>query len=438
MRRAGGRPNRRNYPPQRVSGSGDGAYDPIFDEADGLAEYDFALSTVTVQDASVANGSAFDQASWTKTQVTVTANADGTADRITVDVAATTPTVSQNVANAGINSTLNPPMIFTVDVQSADVVWILIETRATIANNRTWFRIDGTPSVGTNGANHTGAANTDVDGYRRLTLTMNANASTAIFAIRPVDADNSVTTSGDGTSFLAKNASVVQRRVSGITNRLTGSADMAMATAGLQLGYDATGYNGGPCCVGYGSQYLLSTEAAIIAALSGTDKPHTLFAAAQCPTSPDALQSFFGAGNSGTATNSTRMWGTITTGNGRLRASHLDDAAGNAGVEAAANLASTTNPFLAEYYTTGTAMSIQENGAAADPNAGAADVGATTHDRVAIGARPDATPDSMLSASPAVNSRVALIGLWAPAKDASSRSRIRVAYGARKGISVAP
>lgn len=413
------------------------AYDAIFNETNGTAEYDFARSVVGTTDASISDGSAFDQASWTKTQVTITANADGVADRVTVDAAATTPTVSQSVTNPGVNATQNPPMVFVVDVQSADVTWILIETRAATAANRTWFRIDGTPSVGTNGANHSGATNTDASGYRRLTLTMNANAGTAIFAIRPVNADNSLTTSGDGTSFLAKTASVTQRRVSSITNRKTGDASMAMGTGGIQLGYDATGFNGGPCCTCWGAQYLLSTEAAVVAAVAGTDVALTVFAVVQC-VSMDSLQTFFGAGNSGTATNSTRMFGTVTTNTGRVRASHLDDAAGNAGVEAVNATTNPTDPHIFEFYTTGTAMSIQADGAAADPSAGAADVGATTPNRVSIASRPDSTPDSMGGSSPSFGTKIALISLFAANKDASSRSRIRVNYGARKTITVTP
>jgi hypothetical protein len=175
----------------------------------------------------------------------------------------------------------------------------------------------------------------------------------------------------------------------------------------------------------------------VVAAVAGTDVALTLFMVAQF-TSMDALQAAFGAGNSGTATNSTRAFGTVTTASGRLRASHLDDAAGNGGVEAANATANPTDPHVFEFYTSGTAMSIQADGAAADPSAAAADVGATTPNRVAIGARPDSAPDTFLGTSPGAGSKVALIALWAANKDASSRSRIRVAYGARKGVTVTP
>lgn len=404
-------------------------YDPIFDEATGVCDLDVADSRTATTTASVANGDDFGNASWTKNQVTVTVNQDGVADKVEVAVAATSSFVSSALTSAQ-NSTFQVPLTLTVMAKFVDVQWLVIESRAATAANQTFFDIQN-GVIGTNGASHSGATISAADGsgYRTLSVTVNANGGTNIFRIYLSTADVTITVPVPTTNVLLKTATATQLRCSGITNRKTGVA-WTNASATTQPGYEATGVGGKPCIHGYQVQQMISGEAAVVAAFA-TDAAHTLFYIVDFDNA-DLSTSVFGVGNSGFNTSRTRAYGTGITGTGRHNCACQDDAAANFNVQAGTDMVSPTDPKVVEWFTTGTAMSCQDNGGAAAPNAASQDSGTITHNQCGILVKPDSAPDMFAAC------RLARVLVFASNLSAARRSRVRVAIAGSRGITVTP
>jgi len=156
--------------------------------------------------------------------------------------------------------------------------------------------------------------------------------------------------------------------------------------------YAATGLNGRPCMIGNGSSMrIMSTEAAVVAACSGSDKAVTVFLVTEEPT-PDAINVLFAAASSTVNTNSTLSFFTTTAGLGRWSVQRIDDAAGTVSAPRGVDIAA--GPQIVSWVIPGTTASIYVGDEEqADPNAAAFDVGATTPTRVALLCRPDLTPD---------------------------------------------
>lgn len=421
-------------PPGQATSAPAPAFDPIVDVAGNVAEIDFDTALPTTSSASVANGSDFTNASWTKLQCTSTGDVEGSADRITVSAAAATPMVTSALTNAQSGAQC-VPITFSIKAKFETVQWLIIESRAGVANNQTFFDIQN-GVVGTNGSSHTGAAISAADGsgFRTLTVTCTTNAGTNAWRLLLSSTDVTQTAPGSGDSVLVQDASVTQVRLASATNRKSGVA-WTNGTASTQLGYDPTGLGGKPCALSYGQQLLLSTEAAVVAAL-GTDAAHYIVAVVQFTAlvgGADATTSIFGAGNSGVATNQTKRWGNVNTSNGRWTSSVIDDAAATFTVSSSADTSNPTDAKVLEWYGPGTTESIQDNGAAANPNAAAQDAGTITLNQVAIAARPDSSPDLMPGAC-----KIGVVAVWGVEPSSGDRSLTRVYYGNSRGITVTP
>lgn len=407
------------------------SFDPIVNVAGNVMEIDFNTALPTTSSASVANGSDFTNASWTKLQCTVTGDAEGSADRITVSAAAATPMVTSALTNAQSGSQC-VPITFSIKAKYESVQWLVIESRASVAANQSFFDIQN-GVVGTSGASHTSAAISAADGsgYRTLTVTCTTNSGTNAWRLLLSSTDAVQTAPTSGNSVLVQEASVTQVRLASATNRKT-SAVWNNGTAASQLGYDATGLGGKPCVVSYGQQQLISTEAGVVGAL-GTDAAHYLVVVCQFTATADQTSALFGAGNSGVATNQTKRWGNVNTAGGRWTSSIIDDAAVTFTVSSGVDIANQTSAKVLEYFGPGTTESVQENGAAADPNASAQDSGTITLNQVAIAARPDSVPDLMPTGC-----KIGVVALWDNVPSLSDRSSTRVYYANTRGITVTP
>ncbi len=181
--------------------------------------------------------------------------------------------------------------------------------------------------------------------------------------------------------------------VTSLNNRVSGTAWNTSVTA-FPL-YDGTGLNGRPCMVGDGARGLLSTEALVVAALTGADKPHTIFLVTEPVTlAPAGYRASIAWANSGVANRVAYMG--RQGGTGRYRHELLDDAASNAAVTRSVDVA--LSPQIVCYRTTGTASSIfVGTEATPDPNGGALNRGTITPDRVALFCIPDSAPDTFSS-----------------------------------------
>lgn len=424
MNRRPGARNNRGRIATAVAAAGS-AFDPIANVAGNVLEIDFNTALPTTTSASVANGSDFSQASWTKTDATAGV------EQITVAAVPTIAMVSSALTNAQSGAQC-VPISFTIKAKFETIQWIIIETRASVAANATYFDIQN-GVVGTNGASHTGASISVADGsgFRTLTVTCTTNAGTNVFRVITSTTDAVMTVPTAGSTVRLKEASVTQVRLANATNRKSGAV-WSNGTASTQFGYDATGLGGKPCVLSYGQQQLVSNEAAVVAAL-GTDAAHYVIVVCQFTVNADQTCALFGAGNSGVATNSTKRWGSVNTGNGRWSSSIIDDAAATFTVSKAVDITNQTDAKVVEYFGAGTVESIQENGAAADPAAAAQDAGTITINQVAIGARPDSVPDLMPTAC-----KIGVVAVWGTEPSAGDRSLVRVYYANSRGITVTP
>lgn len=160
--------------------------------------------------------------------------------------------------------------------------------------------------------------------------------------------------------------------------------------------YSATGFNSKPGMVFSGTQGVISTEAAIVAALQGGTSFY--IAAAGKVNTAAAAMAFFGAGSNANATNANRYFGINTTSGGKWISACRNNAASSVNIESTGG--SDTNHNVLEFWcdATGSAVgSIQKNGATADPNAVAQVTGAASPTRAGIGCRPASTPNVLLT-----------------------------------------
>jgi hypothetical protein len=364
---------------------------------------DTSHASVATTAASVAEPSALDQVSWTKIGVTVTANNDGVRDLLTANA------TTANTAQAPANASTTQPIILTVDVKRVASDVLFVQTSSSAAG-RTWFNIL-TGTVGTTGANHSAVSITSLGaGEWRITLTASTHTT---YALCHADADNTLTCTA-GHSFLASNASVTQVRATAFDNLVSG-VSWSEVVANLQPLYVANAFGTKPGLRFHGAQSITSTEAAVVAALAGSSPAFT-FICVHALASADVTGTMLGGGNSGVSTNRSIILGQSAIGSGFYLYSRIDDSGNSNSWDVLAS-PNTAAHMLAVRTSDGQQVYFSLDGGA-EASETSALVGATTIDRVAIGQRPDMTPDSGFTGT------VGMIALYAGNLDAAALGRI--------------
>jgi hypothetical protein len=388
-------------------------------------------STIVRSDASITFGSALDNAAWTKTNCTITANTTGTQDRVSITSGASAASVQQAMTNVQFVSTGMVPCTITWWFSYESIQWIVICGRNGSTVNRQWFDIQngvlGATDATMGGASITPETRNGVAGYRCSVNVIGSGG--ALYARIAFSTTNTtITNPATATTVLCDDCTVQQQRVESVADRVSGQL-FSQATVNNQPGYGEDSH--GHYIAGYGaSLYLVSTHSAHVAAVAGTNIEYTLHLAFE-PTNIDALCSFVGAGDSAQATNRTRLWGTSTTGNGRYTSNTVDDA--GTAVVATASADTTGDAHVGEWYTSssGTQVNHKKNGAAANPSA-TAQGGTVTPTRVALLITPRATP-----VSPGIGKLYACT-MRTGAPDNTVSSQIRQNIGQQLTITVAP
>jgi hypothetical protein len=217
------------------------------------------------------------------------------------------------------------------------------------------------------------------------------------------------------------------------TTDLVTEANVAGCTALGSLpmpGYSATGFNGFPGMTFSGTQGIISTEAAVLAALQGGTSFY--LAIAGKVNTADSSMALFGAGSNANATNANRYFGTNITASGVWISACRSNAGSSVNIESTGG--SDTNPNVLEFWcdASGSAVgSIQKNGATADPNAAAQVTGTATPTRVGIGNRPASTPNVLLTGA------IGEIIVCSSVPTLAQRNSIRGLLGGKWGVAVA-
>jgi hypothetical protein len=145
----------------------------------------------------------FDNAAWTKTAATVTANTtvapDGTstADKL-VETTATSAHTCRNTATVTASTTYT----LTVYAKAGERTWIAVDPVSPgVSNNITFFNLSN-GTIGTSAAGNTAAITDAGNGWYRCTVTRTTAVGqiTCFAQFAPASADNTVSYTGDGTS----------------------------------------------------------------------------------------------------------------------------------------------------------------------------------------------------------------------------------------------
>jgi hypothetical protein len=320
---------------------------------------------------------------WTHTNVTPSLNEDGLGGTLFTVSSTTTPRATQSITNVGTSTTAQPPCTITVKYKAGTAPFLLVESVAAAAN-RTWVNLS-THAIGTSGANHSGVSVSAPDslGYRTVSVTMNANAlgtaPAARFAL--VSADNATTGASVGQTIWLKEATVDQPRIGAYNNLATEVASsFSQGTVSNQPGYEVAGINGQAAIRSYvaasATQYLTSTEAAVMSLFSGDDTPWYL-AAVVLPRQTIASESsaVFSAFSSGSDNLSA-----LLQDNGGIGPWAVYRRAGSGSIEAEV---STTHggsgaAQVVEAWFTGSQVFISKDGATPNPNGATSTQGAIT------------------------------------------------------------
>jgi hypothetical protein len=359
-----------------------------------------STSVFTRNDASILNGNDLTNANWTKSNCTTTATGNGTQVSV-AETGASTPLVSQTIANAQFVAANQVPCIQTWWFKFVDCQFVVFQQRASTAVSRVWLDVQN-GAIGTTDAGMAASVAPETRNGQagfRFTITSTAVGGTLVARFQLSSVDGGVITApGAGKSVIADDYTVDQKKVSAVRNRVTGSDTMVQATVNLQPGWEL-GANGMPCARGYGAQYMLDTDAAEVAVLTaagGVDAEYTVFYVAEILTI-DLLACIIGAGNSGQASNSTRLFGTSTTGAGRYTSNVVDDAAGTGGSPNTSSADQTADLHVGEWYTssTGTVINMKKNGTAVALASSSQNAGNLTPNRIGWFVLPRATATSI-------------------------------------------
>ena len=141
----------------------------------------------------------FDNAAWTKSNATVSANVTAdpngytTADKLVEDA-----TNNVHQVFAAITLIVNGVYGWSIYAKAAERNWIWVNAQDG-SDRRTWFNLaNGT--VGTNAAGNTASITAVGGGWYRCSVNRTAAAASSFFAVGTATADNVVTYTGDGTS----------------------------------------------------------------------------------------------------------------------------------------------------------------------------------------------------------------------------------------------
>ncbi len=429
--------NRRKCCGQYTAASGSsGVYDPIFSESGGVLDICCQHSEVTSALAGVSSPEDISTGAWTRTQLTASS-----ATHLVVDGTPTTPSLRQAITGVGSGNPCTP-MLIVFEVKYTDIPYICVESQVGTSFNRSWFKIDD-GTVGTSGTRHhdeaIGAA--DGSGWRRVSLVVEANGGNQEVIIRPCTADNVTTSPAAATSFDVREDPtytgwVYQRTASAIADRVTGNL-IVQATADLQPGFgnmpivDKYGINSLPALRANGGPgRMFGSDAGVIAAFTGEDKPYTWVAVVQFDDN-DLLTALFGVGAAADAANNSRFWGTVTTGGGRYRHSSTSGAGVTVNSDATADIASDTSPKLLTIHSDGTTLTWRENGVVIASLDGVAhDPGTMTPDRWATFCVPTSGQANRADA------RIGTLKLWNVQLDAAAIARVEAFVAAEWGISI--
>ena len=185
--------------------------------------------------------------------------------------------------------------------------------------------------------------------------------------------------------------------VTSIINKATGvtwntaATDFPLFTAG--------GLNGHDCMTGNvaAGRGLISTDAALVSAFTGTDAACTVIAVVSSDL-VNATEEFFAAGNSGFASNRTWRFGqTSGSPTGKPYVGKVDDAGTNVSTASTASMGS--GAHIVSYVVAGTTASIYVDSGSANPSGGSINADVTTPDRMALLCRPDNSPDGFWGGS---------------------------------------
>lgn len=384
---------------------------------------------ITLTDATFQNGSTLTGAGWSDNDVTSLVNADGFGgSRFTVS-SATAPTLTQTPGSCATHATAMPPLTLAVKYAAgATVPAFCLESRLSGpgAADRTWF-LPATNAIGTAGSAHSAASISapDANGYRTASVTVNSCGGTPTFRIRCCSANGVTTGASVGQLITLKDATVSQTRVASLVNLVSGIS-WAQGTVNNQLGYLATGLNGRPCVRNYSSQYILSTEAPVLAAMNGSDPAFTVIYAIRYHTVDNIVLSI---GDSG----STNHWAYVgASGVGSRAAAQRRDATTTFTAQSGIN-GLNTDALIQEWYTSsaGTEMSHRRNGAAADPNAATLNAGTVGANQCGLLTWARNTPSAGALAS------LGSLVMFNRALSDTERSFVRRALAAKYNIAVA-
>lgn len=420
---------------QQVTTSGTGQTNADITTLPGVKAVFDSLSTITRNDATVTAGNDLTNAAWTKSNCTTTATGNGTQVSV-AETGASTPLVSQTIANAQFAAASMVPIVNTWWFKFVDCQYVVFQHRASTAVSRVWLDVQN-GAIGTTDAGMAATVAAETRNGQagfRFTITGSAvgGALVARFQLSSVDG-GVITAPGAGKSVIVDDYTVDQKKWLDVQDRKGGTQALAQATLGLQPGYEL-GANGKPCRRYYGIQYMFDTVAAHVAALTaaGVDAEFTLHYVAEVLTIK-ALATIIGAGNSGQAAKSTRLFGTNTTGNGRYTSNVVDDASTSSAITTSAD--QVADLHVGEWYTSssGTVINFKKNGTVvALASSGAQNVGDLTPDRLGEGVLPRTTATSIFTG------RVYAWVLTQGTPDSSQNSQVRQFLAAQYAITVVP
>lgn len=183
----------------------------------------------------------FDNAAWTKSNATVTANAttapDGslTADKLVEDTAA----AAHGLTSTSVAIVANTPMAWSIYAKAGERSWMWVNAYDG-ANRRCWFDL-ANGVVGTTAAGCTASITAIGNGWYRCSVLRAAGVSPITLSAYATTADNTTTYTGDGTSGIyiwgaqLSNSASVDRYVYN-----PGAALTSAAYYGPRFDYDPT------------------------------------------------------------------------------------------------------------------------------------------------------------------------------------------------------
>jgi hypothetical protein len=354
---------------------------------------------VATTSASITDPTDLSTANWTRTGMGASGG--------TLTASATTATVQQVPSNFSTGA-----MQWTVTWRVQHVGnglsdWAAFELFAS-ASGRAWVNLS-TGATGTVGS-LLSVVVTPLGGNVYDIAVTSTSAGGNYVMIRGASADNTLTCSV-GWSTTVANVTIAQTRCSAFLNMVS-AVSWAQGSANLQPRYNPTGLNGRPTLEFGGQQDILSTEAAVLAALSN-NADHTLVMVVSNVSGNTT--SIFSAANSGSNTANMKGWG--RGGTDVWRYYTLDN--GGAGVTST----DTTGTYAAGSHqltwtsTSGT-VALRQDQAARSLDVAANSPTALTPNRVSIGSRPRTTIDQR------VTGMVSSIGLWNRALNAIEYGRV--------------